>query len=65
MVSLQWSKTIIKTLLRPIINSAMNLSEFKAITCQSFKADGNAYVQGEISFGFTFSVLGLKMVGDF
>ena len=44
-----------KQLLRPITtgaNSAINQSQFLAITCNSFKAREKSRVQGAIGFGF-------------
>ena len=48
-------KPVPKQLLRPIttgVNSAMNQSEFLAITCNLLKARENSRVQGAIGFGF-------------
>ena len=48
-------KTKSKQLLRPITtrtNSAMNQSQFLAITCNSLEAREKSRVQGEIGFGF-------------
>ena len=47
-----------KQLPRPITtgaNSAMNQSQFLAITCNSLKAREKSRVQGAIGFGFCFS----------
>ena len=46
-----------KQLLRPITtgaNSAMNQSQFPAITCNSLKAREKSRVQGAIGFGFAY-----------
>ena len=46
-----------KQLLRPIttgINSAMNQSQFLAITCNSLEAREKSSVHGTIGFGFAF-----------
>ena len=52
-----------KQLLRPIIagaNSAMNQSQFQAITCNSLEAREKSRVQGAIGFGFGFASHWLK-----
>ena len=49
-----------KQLPRPITtgaNSAMNQSQFLAITCNSLKAREKSRVQGAIGFGFCFSMV--------
>ena len=52
-----------KQLLRPITtgaNSAMNQSQFLAITCNSLKAREKSRIHGAIGFGFGFASHSLK-----